>query len=112
MVFQINLCHLLFRAALKVVLDSLILEWTSLLKNEHTFHSFNCKKKQKEVDVLKLIFKLLTATSGVPPGHILANLFINVLLDANAAMPAFVQSCSQSWARLTNLGMDNLSLKF
>ena len=41
--------------------------------------NFNWKKKKSN-----LIFEVLTTTWRVPPGHILTNLIINALLDANA----------------------------
>ena len=40
--------------------------------------------KRKKKGRSKLIFEVLTTTSGVPLGHILTNLIINALLDANA----------------------------
>ena len=89
-VSQISLCQLLFRATLKVRLDSclsLLLEWTTLTAPKWMHISKNSQLlygRGSFTSASKHYFKVPTTTWGVPPGHILTNLIINWLLDANA----------------------------
>ena len=54
------------------------------LHSSHRFLSTWGAVMLKQNKISKLIFKVPTSTSGIPPGHILTNLIINALSDANA----------------------------
>ena len=56
-----------------------ITHYSQLLTLQHSTKLLFFKKS-----ISKLIFKVPTTTSRVPPGHILTNLIINWLLDVNA----------------------------
>ena len=91
--FQINLGKLLFRATLKVRLGACL----SLLTA--TWHSSTLLKLFFVIKICqsKLTFKVLTATWGALPSHILTNLIINALLDANANRKLGKSPSIQQW---------------
>ena len=72
--------HMKIESHVLIALSAHALLWLFVhyLLSFFSFH-LGCNLSQSE-----LIFKVLTTTWGVPPDHILTNLIINWLLDANA----------------------------